>query len=372
MPPIMSAKDAELPRAETDASLQAERRNTDQELARRVAAEELDADQVLRRARERADRLLNAARSAADARLPLSEQAKEAVALLLEERQEQDRAVAAERRQADELLDRERGERRDKLAALLMFERQTTDLHLALERDSADRAVASREEFLAQASHDLSGLLAAHKIYLALLLKEAGNGEQGRRLGAHLATLAKIDAQMERLISDLVDTVAIEAGKLAVTPRACSAAELLSTAVAVFEPTARERGQSLSVPAMPADVKVMADPVRVVQILSNLLSNAIKFTPPHGKIRAGFQATPDEIVAFVADTGPGIPAEQAERIFERFVGSGTAPGGLGLGLFIAQQLVDAHGGRLWLESDPSQGTVFRFTLQRAPAETLSV
>jgi signal transduction histidine kinase len=366
-----SAKDEGVPRAETDASLRAERKNADQELARRVADADADADQVLRLARESAGRLLDAARAAADARLPLGEQTRAAVALLLGQREEEDRTLAAEREQADEMLKHERAEHREKLSALLVLERQTTDLHLALERKSADKAIWSRDDFLAQASHDLRGLMAAHKLYLAMFLKEGGDSEYSRRIAPQLATLLKIDAEMERIISDLVDVVAIEAGKLTVTPSPHSATELLTTATAVFEPLARERGQSLSVTPAPGDVNVMVDLTRAIQVLGNLLSNAIKFTPGDGKISVGFESTDDEVMFFVADTGPGVPAEQAAQIFERFVGSSSSTAGLGLGLFIAARLVDAHGGRLWLDNAPAPGAVFRFTLRRAAASASS-
>ncbi|MFZ5894856.1 MAG: sensor histidine kinase [Myxococcota bacterium] len=293
----------------------------------------------------------------------MSEQTQAAVSLLLEQRAEEDRTVAVERGRVDEVLNRERLERREKLLAQLVLERQTTDLHLALERRMADTAVSSRDDFLAQASHDLRGLMAALKIYLALLTKEA-KGRDDRQLASNVAALVTIEAQMDRLINDLVDVVAIEAGKLAVTPSAHSAIELLSTAAAVYEPLARERDQLLSIePA--SDVSIRVDLARGIQVLGNLLSNAIKFTPRAGKIRVGFEATDDEVMFFVADTGPGVPAEQAERIFERYVGSTSVSSGLGLGLFIAARVIQAHGGRLWFDRDRTSGSVFRFTLGRA-------
>lgn len=349
-------------REETDESLRAERRNTDHQLARSAGAAEAEADQVLQRARERADRLLAATRDAADARSPLIEQTAAAVALLLEQRAAEDRVIAGERARADEVLDRERLELREKLETLLVLERQATDLHLRRERVSADLAVAARDDFLAQASHDLRGLLAANKLCLSLLVKEAGNDERGQWLGPRIAALLTIDAQMDRLVNDLVDVVAIEAGKLVVAPSPRSATELLSTALTVFEPLATERGQSLTLIAAD-DVKVMADATRVVQVLGNLVSNAIKVTPPAGEIRLGFEPTDGEVTFFVTDTGPGVPAELAPAIFDRFVGSKS--GGLGLGLFIASRLVSAHGGRIWFESEPGRGAVFRFSLKRA-------
>ena len=366
----MNSKHDGQTRAETDASLETERRNTDHELGRRAAVADADADSALELARERTDRLLEAARAAADVRLPLSEQTRAAVELLLGEREQEDRMLAGERKHADELLKRDREERREKLLALLVLERQTTDLHLALERRSVDEAVSSRDDFLAHASHDLAGLLAAHRLYLAALVKQAGDGEYGRRFAPLVSALHKIDAQMDRMISDLVDVVAIDAGKLGVTLKSHSASELLSTAVSIFGEIARARGQSLSVTPAPKDVTVLVDSARAVQVLGNLLSNAIKFTPCDGNIRVGFEAAGDEVMVFVADTGPGVPPEQAERIFERFVRPKSSVAGLGLGLFICKQLVDAHGGRLWFDSDPARGTVFRFTLKRAPDERL--
>lgn len=361
----MGAKDHGFQRTDTDTSLRAERQNTDRELARRVAVETEEAEEVLRIARERADRLLAAARAAADARLPLSEQTRAALALLLEQRKEEDRTLAAERGRADEQLDQERRERRQKLAAQLELERQTTDIHLALERTTADKAVASRDEFLAQASHDLRGLMAAQKIYLSLLVKETQGGDDRSQLAAHAAALVKIDAQMDRMISDLVDVVAIDAGKLSVTMSSYSAVELIATATAVFEPLAREREQSLSATTGLADVRILVDAARGVQVLGNLLSNAIKFTPRGGRIRVGFEATQNEVIFSVADTGPGVPPEEAEHIFERFVGSSNGRSGLGLGLFIAARCIEAHGGRLWFDRECNAGSVFRFTLKRA-------
>lgn len=359
----MTTDDRESQRAETNESLRTERHRTDRELARRIAVAEEDADEVLQIARARADRLLEATRAAADARLPLSEQTKAAVELLLEQRDEEDQAVAGERKRADDLLTRERSERRQKLSARFELERQTTDLHLALERSSADTAVSSRDEFLAQASHDLRGLGAAQKIYLSLLVKAVTDGLPSERLLQHVAALVKIEAQMNRLIGDLVDIVAIEAGKLTISPARYSAKELLATATTMFESLAQDRDQALSLALPQGDEHVLVDAARGIQVLGNLLSNATKFAPEGAIIRAGFVAG-DEVTFFVADTGPGIPPERAAGIFERFVGSGSRAG-LGLGLFIAARLVEAHGGRLWFEPNLPTGTVFRFTLPRA-------
>jgi len=365
----MAEDDEGFARADTDASLLTERRNTDRELKRRVVVADADADEVLRIARERADRLLLAARAAADARLPLDEQTEAAVALLLNQRAAEDWTLANERAEADQRLELEREERREKLSALLVLERQTTDLHLALERRSSDFAVASRDDFLALASHDLRALLAAQKLHFALLIKQAGDAETRRKLVRQTATLTEINAQLDRLIGDLIDVVAIDAGKLTVTAAPRSANDTLTTTIAVFQPLAAERRQSLVATPLSTDASVHADGVRVVQVLGNLLSNAIKFTPADGEIRVGAEAGADQIVFFVADTGPGVAADQAVHIFERFVGSTSSPRGLGLGLYIAKRLIDAHGGRIWLDSRPGEGAVFRFSLPRAASRS---
>lgn len=363
--PAMTAKDRSSQRADTDASLRVERHNTDHELARRVLVADEDADAVLRVARECADRLLQAARAATDARLPLSQQTEAAVALLLEQRDDEDRLIGVERERADAQLNNERQARSEKLMAQLVLERQTTDLRLALERSFADRAVTSRDDFLARATHDLRGLMAAQKLYISALVKDLSSNDGSERLATIAAALTKIETQMDGLLNDLVDTVAMDAGKLALSIRRHLATELLSTAVSVYAPLAKQRDQLLSnVPGAP-DVSIAVDLKRGVQVLGNLLSNAIKFTPRGGTIRAGFEASEDKVVFFVEDDGPGVPPEQVPHIFERFVGSNSASSGLGLGLFIAARVVEAHGGRLWLDRDCSSGCRFRFTLRRA-------
>jgi signal transduction histidine kinase len=111
---------------------------------------------------------------------------------------------------------------------------------------------------------------------------------------------------------------------------------------------------------------VLADPERVGQVLRNLLSNALHHTPPEGRITVEARATPEGVEVAVSDTGSGLAPEQAQYVFERFYRAdpsrNRATGGAGLGLAIVKQLVEAHGGRVWLESQAGQGTTVRFTL----------
>jgi two-component system phosphate regulon sensor histidine kinase PhoR len=110
--------------------------------------------------------------------------------------------------------------------------------------------------------------------------------------------------------------------------------------------------------------EVRADPPRLEQVLVNLIHNAVKFTRPGGLVVLAAQAESDFVRFSVSDTGAGIPAEELERIFERFYKADRARsgGGTGLGLSISRHLVEAHGGRIWAESTEGQGSTFYFTI----------
>jgi len=111
-------------------------------------------------------------------------------------------------------------------------------------------------------------------------------------------------------------------------------------------------------------LEVLADPPRLEQVLVNLIHNAIKFTPPGGAVDLTAQPDGDFVCFTVRDTGAGIPADELERIFERFYKADRArsSGGTGLGLSISRHLVEAHGGRIWAESEEGRGSAFHFTL----------
>jgi signal transduction histidine kinase len=112
----------------------------------------------------------------------------------------------------------------------------------------------------------------------------------------------------------------------------------------------------------------MVDERRILQVFSNLLANAMRHTSPQGRVTLAAQAEKDAVIFTVEDTGTGIPAEHLPRIFDRFwhYRQGTAGKGTGLGLAIARGIVEAHGGRIWVESPPGQGATFRFTVPLSP------
>src|SRR5262249_54919009 len=149
----------------------------------------------------------------------------------------------------------------------------------------------------------------------------------------------------------LLDTIRLETGRLSLDFETVSADEISQQALAAFRNTAAERNIVLEVVRPDPDIAVRADPVRVSQILGNLLGNAIKFVPPGGRVTLHVVGDGPQMLFHVKDNGPGIRPADLEQIFDRFwQGRRGEHGGLGLGLTIAKALVEAHGGRIWVES----------------------
>jgi signal transduction histidine kinase len=140
--------------------------------------------------------------------------------------------------------------------------------------------------------------------------------------------------------------------------------EILRSAVSMLSERASGAGLTLAIDTEPEEITITADERRVRQIVFNLLSNAVKFTPSGGRVDLSALAEDGRVEIAVADTGPGIPPEELERIFEEFeqATAGKKAEGTGLGLPLSRRLVELHGGRLWVESEPGKGSTFRFTL----------
>jgi signal transduction histidine kinase len=169
--------------------------------------------------------------------------------------------------------------------------------------------------------------------------------------------------RMNRLTHDLLDVKRIEQGRLSVDPRPETISVIVRDAVDLLRPLADAQALAFE-SEVPADLpKVLADAARMQQVLSNLVGNAIKFTPRGGRITLRAAAEPGEVRVAVSDTGPGIPADQLPHVFGRFWQGGRADSrGIGLGLAIARGIVEAHRGRIWVESQPGTGSTFYFTL----------
>lgn len=347
-----------------DSSLETERGRTDHELAARSAAIESDTDQAVTSARERARRFLAKVRDQHD--LDLAEATPEARAAAAWERESGDRAAAASRAAARTELEVERARRNVAIAHVLELERENTDRALAAEREWTDRSIAARDDILGVVSHDLRGLLGAVSVNAALIAAAAPMDESGRALVVGAAAIERSVARMTRLAGDLLDFARIEAKALALETRQGDVGSVLHEVATTFEALAAQGGVSLTVNGRGDGVAVF-DYDRVFQVVTNLVANAIRHAGPAGRVELSLRAAAEQVEVAVADTGPGIATEDRERIFQRFV---TGAGGgdrkrLGLGLYIARHIVDAHGGRIWVDSAPGAGATFRFTLPTA-------
>ncbi len=174
---------------------------------------------------------------------------------------------------------------------------------------------------------------------------------------------------LARLIEDLRTLALAEAGQLSLNRQPTDAIELVRRVVASFEPKAASKRVTLSVDSPASLPHVRADGQRIAQVIANLLSNALRYTPQDGRVDVQLQTQDQSVLITVRDTGPGIPAEDLPHIFDRFYRadksrSREAPGagGSGLGLAIARSIVEAHGGRIWAESEIGKGTTVAFTL----------
>ncbi|MGK3996549.1 sensor histidine kinase [Sorangium sp. So ce1024] len=229
-------------------------------------------------------------------------------------------------------------------------------------REAAHKAVAGRDELMAIVAHDLRNPLGAITLKAALL-RRTSDSEKVRH---HAESIEHVAQRMAHLIGTMLDVTTMEAGKFTVTPAPCAVDELLRESLDVFGPLAESRQIRFEQRVDEPDLVIHAERERVLQVLSNLLGNALKFTPQGGRVTLTVAREGAMARFTVADTGPGIPAENLESIFQRFW-KHDEPGkrGTGLGLYIARGIIDAHRGRIWVESEVGRGARFSFTLPLA-------
>ncbi len=260
--------------------------------------------------------------------------------------------------------------RRFRLVDLVFAEELCRRAAMAMENAllyaESQRANRSREELLAIVSHDLRNPLNSIVASAGMLQRAAASPEHSQKA---VHTILRAAGRMERLISDLLDVAQINAGQLVVAQQAFEARNVIQDSLEMFKPLAAEKQVRLVSDVREEGLQLYCDRDRVLQILSNLLGNAIKFTPEAGTVTVRAERVGSELSFAVSDTGPGIPEEQLAHVFERFW-SVKKPQmtGVGLGLFIAKGLVEAHGGRIWAESTVGGGTSFYFTLPLAAPE----
>lgn len=228
---------------------------------------------------------------------------------------------------------------------------------------AARQAITTRDDVLSVVSHDLGNPLSAIRIGTSLLLKQIPAQERSGRQWENLVAIRQSAEQMERLIADLLQVKRLDAGQVKLVRRNHRPERLIQEILDLMRPLAENRNQRLEAAVQPSLPAVPVDRERALQVLSNLVGNAIKFTPPGGCIRVEAARGDGEVRFAVVDSGPGIAKEHLSRVFDRFwrVRDGGTPG-VGLGLAIARAFVEAHGGRIWVESKPNEGAAFYFAI----------
>jgi signal transduction histidine kinase len=232
--------------------------------------------------------------------------------------------------------------------------------------EPADRP-ASQSQLAAMISHELRGPLAALRMSSELALEEDVEPDEQRRL---LAMVSRQVSRLDRITRELLDTFRLDAGLLQLR---CEPVYLPAICEDVIAEICQASVSAPSVQLLAQHVPVIeADPAKLRTVIRNLVGNAVKYSPPGSVTEIEVQCTGNEVLVSVRDDGPGIPAEHLTGIFEKFyrVPIDGGPPGHGLGLFSARSLVELHGGRIWVDSEPGHGSRFRFALpipqQREP------
>ncbi len=228
------------------------------------------------------------------------------------------------------------------------------------------RASQLRDQTLSIVAHDLRNPLAT--ILMHLSAQKLRSPKLERRSQNPAEGIHRAAKHMDRLIQDLLDVARVEAGQLTIERSRLSAGRLIVEAVDMQRPLVSSSSLELRVEVGSHVPEVWGDRDRFLQVFENLIGNAIKFTEAGGRITVGASSRDDEVVFWVADTGCGIASENLGRIFDRFwQASRAGRQGAGLGLPITKGIVEAHGGRIWVESTAGSGSTFLFTIPRASA-----
>lgn len=227
----------------------------------------------------------------------------------------------------------------------------------------AEQAVADREHVLAVVSHELRNPLNTIGLAAAVLRDMVAGPEAGQK---SIASIMRSAERMKRMIQDLLDLSSVQAGRLAIDPRPLDPRSVVEETVESFEAEAAERGLTLTPEIEDGLPLVRADRDRLFQALANLVGNALKVATSGGVIVSARSKRDEHKVAFsVRDTGPGIPEDQQDRLFEPYWRGQSTYKGTGLGLAITKGIVEAHGGAIRVESARGVGTTFSFEIPTA-------
>ena len=230
-----------------------------------------------------------------------------------------------------------------------------------------------KSDFVSAVSHELRTPLTSIKGYASIL----ATGKLGPITKDQQERLAKIDHHtnyLTSLISDLLDIARIESGRVGMELKNVEMAKVIEGVAELLAPQFKERDITLNLTLPPHLTAIPADHRYLERVFINLLSNALKFTPPRGTIRITVAKEPDHLTILVQDTGLGIASHDLPRIFEEFFRADNPVNrerkGTGLGLSLVKRIVEAHGGRIWVESALGKGATFTFTLPLTRLDTV--
>jgi len=240
--------------------------------------------------------------------------------------------------------------------------RKEDELRVLAER--MRKAANARDEVMALVSHDLRNPLSTMSMCLSALHDDPPPTPD---MAHGLVMLAEEAALlMSRMIQDLLDIASIDAGQLSIERTKQAIGPTLEQAVEMHRPISAEQEIALVMDLQPGleEHMLMIDRERIVQALSNLIANGCKFTRAGGSVTVSAVALPDAVQVTVRDTGRGIPVDAIPHVFDRFwhARRGAAQRSTGLGLAIVRGIIEAHGGRIWVESTVGEGSAFHFTL----------
>jgi signal transduction histidine kinase len=222
-----------------------------------------------------------------------------------------------------------------------------------------------QEGFVSSVSHELRTPLTCVKTSVDLL--QAASTELSEEQAELVRTIGHHVRRLEALVTDLLEITKLEAGQVTLAVQPTDLRQIVTRVVEALHPLTDRKSQTVSLRWPESVSPLEVDRRRIEQVLTNVLSNAIKFTPRQGKIDVRLAEMPESLQVCIADNGPGIPQHDQARIFEKFyvVADGRGLSGVGLGLYIARQIVELHGGRIWVDSQVGEGSTFCFALPRA-------
>lgn len=218
-----------------------------------------------------------------------------------------------------------------------------------------------KSKFLAIASHELKGPLSIITGYLEML-RDGVAGTLNRRQGDLLDTAVGHIRGLSGIVKEMLDIGVIEAGNAPLHLERCDMVKCIGEVIDFMQVKARRKGIGIVPPT--GCVEAAFDREKIREVLMNLVDNAVKYTPSCGEIKIAVEDGPDALTVTVADNGQGIPEGDLERVFDDFYRGNWSEEGTGLGLSICKRIVEMHGGRIWAESEPGNGSRFRFTLPK--------